>query len=117
MLADIPYTVVRSKRRRRTIEIRVDAERGVVLRAPMRTSVAELADLVQRRAGWIRERLQEIAHRPEPPRLASGALLPYLGGGVILSIEPTDRKRPSVLLDGATLSVQIPDGLEEKAQI
>ena len=57
--SDIPYTIVRSKRRRRTVEIRVDPERGVLVTVPQRTSAAEIAELVRKRARWIQRRSSE----------------------------------------------------------
>lgn len=96
---EIPYAVLRSKRRKRTIEIRVDAVRGVLVAVPQRTPAADVADLVRRRAGWILRRVNQIALRPEPKRLVSGECLPYLGGELRLLVEPNGVKAVSVHLE------------------
>lgn len=110
--AEIAYTVVRSKRRKRTIEIRVDPQRGVLVAVPRRTPAAEVAELVRRRAGWILRRASELAHRPEPKQLLSGESLPYLGGQVSLLVEPGEAKHVSVNFDGPGITVFVPGNLD-----
>jgi predicted metal-dependent hydrolase len=72
----IAYTVVRSTRRKRTIEIAIEPG-GVVVRAPKRATRAEIAAVVARRAAWI---LSRRGREPPPAfRLEPGARLPLLG--------------------------------------
>ncbi len=102
----IGYTVMRSKRRRRTIEIRVDAARGVLVAVPWRMSKRDVAAFVMKRARWILNRSQAVADRPAVNEIAAGALLPYLGGDVVLIVQPSSGKtasaalRPAELVDG-----------------
>ena len=75
----IEYTIIRSKRRKKTLEITLDPQQGVIVRSPARTSLREIADLVQKRAGWIlRKATDDILH-PTPRRFTDGETLPYLG--------------------------------------
>ncbi len=57
----IRYRVVRSARRKKTIQLRLDPEQGVTVTAPVRASRAEIEGLVQARSGWIVERLGTLA--------------------------------------------------------
>lgn len=72
----IEYTVLRSRKRQRTIGITVSLQpsagslqqgsvAAVVVRAPLRASRAMVGEVVQRRAGWIARKLEEIARRRE----------------------------------------------------
>src|SRR5690606_6339789 len=54
----IPYRIVRSARRRRTLELRVERD-GVRVAAPLRTSAEEIAAFVRSRAGWIQKQIEK----------------------------------------------------------
>ena len=49
----IGYTIIRSARRKKTVEITLDPQQGVVVRSPARTPRREITALVQKRAEWI----------------------------------------------------------------
>ena len=115
-MGESAYTLIRSKRRRRTIEIRVDPKLGVVVRAPMRAPLAEIEDLLRRRSEWIRLRQAEIALRPVPARLDSGVSVPYLGRPVSLEIESAAVKRTSVALQDGRIRIVLPSPLEAEAR-
>ena len=89
----IEYTVVRSARRKKTIEITLDPERGVLVRSPARTSRKDIAELVRQRAGWILRRATEDILHPTPRRFTDGETLLYLGRELPIvceTIEDTD---------------------------
>ena len=75
----IEYTVVRSARRKKTIEITLDPGHGVVVRSPARTTRKEIAELVQKRAGWILNHATEDILDPTPRRFTDGEKLFYFG--------------------------------------
>ena len=77
--ATIEYTVVRSARRKKTVEIALDPERGVLVRSPARTPSKQLADMVRQRAGWIVRKMSQAPPRPQARRFTDGETLPYLG--------------------------------------
>ena len=110
--ATIEYTVQRSKRRKKTVQISVSSG-AVVVSAPMRTPNREIQAIVQKRSGWILDKLATDAQAPPPLRLVTGDTLPYLGRELPLVIEQTDARKPSVLLDGARLLVGVPAGLPQ----
>jgi predicted metal-dependent hydrolase len=90
--ASIPYRIVRSARRHRTIQISVRPGDGVTVRAPLRTAESRVQALVEERAGWIARRLAEIAAAPAMRPLVTGAVLPFLGEPLRLELRdaPTD---------------------------
>jgi predicted metal-dependent hydrolase len=99
---EITYLVVRSRRRRRTFEIRIDPGRGLVVSVPWRTPEAEVVKLVEQRAAWIlgwidRPRRVE-APDAEPLALNTGASIPYLGQELKLVVEQGVERRPRVAL-------------------
>ncbi len=71
----IEYEVVRSARRRRTLQLTVDGH-GVHVAAPIRTPRREIEEFVRGRTPWI------LKHRPTvraPLTYATGETMPYLG--------------------------------------
>ena len=75
----IEYTVVRSARRKKTVEITLDPQQGVVVRSPARTPRKEIAALVQKRAEWILRKATDNILNPTPRRFSDGETLFYLG--------------------------------------
>jgi predicted metal-dependent hydrolase len=74
----INYMLVRS-RRRRSIAIMIDPERGVVVYAPHRVGEPELAELLRQRADWIRNKLKVLVSRPAPRQYVEGEQFLFLG--------------------------------------
>ena len=109
----IEYTLRRSRRRKKTIEISVSAGR-VLVSAPMRTPNSEIQAIVRKRASWIIAKLESAAHNPAPLSLVSGETLPYLGDYVGLTVEEADVRKPAAELEGQHLECLIPRGLAEQ---
>ncbi|MCC7363173.1 MAG: M48 family metallopeptidase [Dehalococcoidia bacterium] len=86
----IPYTVTRSRRRKKTIEITLDASEGVLVAAPFAAPAEAIRDVVLKRAGWIIARANEGALAPNPKQFISGETLPYLGREVRLDVTHAD---------------------------
>lgn len=91
--------IVRS--RRRTIALVITRDAQLIVRAPMRASVAMINDLVQEKRSWILKKIREIRQRPAAPVHAyeEGENFLYLGRsyplhiveGTTGTIERTDR--------------------------
>ena len=99
--AAIEYEVVRSARRRRTLELTVDRH-GVHVAAPMRTPRREIEDFIRGRTPWI------LKHRPEttpPLTFEAGDLLPFLG--VALPLAGTVRPGRSVHVERGLFGFEI----------
>lgn len=104
----IAYSIVRSRRRRRTISVNVEPEGGVVVHAPQRTTLAEIQAVVVKHALWIARRMaqvQAVARRA----LGEGASLLFLGHPFRLSIVNAETRRASVALMGRDLAVRVPE--------
>ncbi|MFN8507673.1 MAG: SprT family zinc-dependent metalloprotease [Dehalococcoidia bacterium] len=84
--ATIAYSVIRSRRRRRTIEITVRPGEGVRVSAPAFASRGEVAAVVAKRAGWILARLGSLA-QPAPAPTAADTV-PFRGEQLSLLLEP-----------------------------
>lgn len=62
---EIPYKVVRSKRK--TTSITVDRQGEVIVRAPLRESNEQIALIVQRHEAWIARTVERVKARPAYP--------------------------------------------------
>ena len=111
------YTLIRSRKRRRTLTILVQSDGSVVVRAPARTAREEVEDFVRRKAEWIeRKRLEMIREcelaRPKPFR--DGQRFLYLGESYPLSLCSGGNGRASLTLgDGLFSMTALP---EERAR-
>lgn len=108
--ATIEYTLHRSKRRKKTVQISVSGGK-VEVSAPLRTPNREIQAIVQKRSGWILDKLAADAQAPPPLRLVTGDTLPYLGRELPLAVEEAGVRRPSAYLDSDCLVVVAPSGL------
>ena len=71
--------------RRKTIGIRIDDEGGITVRAPLRTSEAEIRRVLDSKRTWIEKTLEKVSARAQVPKLSEGELedLVKLGRKVI----------------------------------
>ncbi len=111
----IRFVVMRSDRRKKTIEVRVDRG-GVIVAAPRATSTAQIREVVAKRAAWILSRLGEGLASDPARALASGRRLPYRGGELCLEVMESPDSRVRVRLVGAVLRVTVPTNLAEAAR-
>jgi len=109
----IPYTLRRSARRRRTIEISIGADGEVRVAAPMRTPAHEIDAFVRRKARWIARAIADrrSTERREQRELVSGAEVPHLGQSLTLQVRE-DGGRGVQLVDGEIV-VHVRAGLSE----
>ena len=108
----ITYTVTRSRRRTKTIEITLDATEGVLVAAPERASREQIRDVVTRRASWILERAGEGCVAPRPKSFVSGETLPYAGREVRMDVVHADVPRVRLRFTHWAFSVTAPASLQ-----
>lgn len=105
----IPYTLRRSTRRRKTLEVAVDPSDGVIVAAPWTAPQSEVVSVLQRRGAWILHRLE--AHRnghgiDAKREWVTGETVLYLGRNYRLRIVEEERgAEASVRLTGRWLEV------------
>ena len=105
---DIEYLVIRSVRRKKTIEITLDHQKGVLVAAPVETPSQQIADVVRQRAGWIIRTASNSALHSARKQLVTGESLPYLGRQVRLFVQPSDIQEVSVLFSHWSFKVELP---------
>ena len=110
----IEYTIVRSARRKKTMEITLDPERGVLVRSPARTPRKEIATLVQKRAAWILRRATEDVLRPAPRHFTDGETLLYLGGEIPIIAGTTAGRSTRVSLESGAFHITTPSDIPEE---
>ena len=83
----LDYQIKYSKRK--TLNISVERDRQIIVRAPHHLSREKIDELVQSKKQWIKEKLDHSQKYPEVPRLkefVSGESLMYLGRNYQLSV-------------------------------
>lgn len=105
---EIDYLVTRRVRRKKTIEITLDHQDGVLVAAPVETPSQQIADVVRKRAGWIIRTASASVLSPIRKQLISGESLPYLGRQVRLYVEHSDVQKVGVLFSHWSFKVEIP---------
>lgn len=104
---DVPYVVVRS--RRRTIAIHLTREGSVEVRAPTYASRAEIDAMLRRHASWIWRELAARATKPPPCTFADGDSMPFLGERLTLRLRAGLPRRAERM--GQELVVTLPPPL------
>ena len=104
----IPYQILRSHRRKKTVEITLDPTEGVLVAAPTDTSYERIEQIVRKRAGWVIRTADARTLEPRRKQFVSGESLPYLGRQVRIYVEPTDAKRVAVRFNHWTFEVAAP---------
>ena len=102
----IPYRVRRSARRKKTIQISIDAE-GVIVAAPVAVPDAEIQAFVRKKADWILESLAHMKAVAESSRFVNGNSLPYRGMPVRLDIRFADAGEVRFSMDESDGSIII----------
>ena len=108
----MPYTIRRSTRRRKTVTVSVDSHGDVLLAAPTDFPTPELDAMVRRKAVWIEKQIRRVKSQDAPPgqrEFVSGESVLYLGRHYRLRVCP--HSRGPAKLQGRWL--QVPAGADE----
>lgn len=114
--SDICYRVLRSARRKKTIEITVDGAEGVLVAAPLAASSDDIRNVVVRRASWILAKANWEAAPAQSKLFISGETLPYLGREVRMNVTHDDRPAVGVRFTHWAFDVRVPSGLDGEAR-
>ena len=108
----IEYQVRRSARRKKTVQISLDAGR-VYVAAPATFPDSELRDMVRKKATWILDQIRDQEARAKAqPRFVTGEKLPYLGRGVRMIVRSDKVRTPTVRFDHWRFMVSAPGDLD-----
>jgi predicted metal-dependent hydrolase len=82
----LSLTLIRSRRRRRKLTLQLDAEGGLVVRAPFAARRLEIDGLILRNHEWILQRRQALLDQPRPEvlRFSHGERHLFLGRHYVL---------------------------------
>jgi len=109
------YTLIRSRKRKRTLTILVRSDGSVVVRAPAWTAKGEVEAFVRRKAEWIERKRGEMIRERDAPRKSfrEGELFHYLGKSYPLSVRGSNARASLDFDDGVFLMTPLP---EERAR-
>ena len=124
---DISYTLQRSTRRRRTIQIQLDPESGLKVLVPHTLSDSEVEEFLLKRSDWILKHRIEIQAPNDQFNWAEGGTMQLRGNPIQVVVEERDvndvgRDLPPTVvksLEGDTVAVIIPPGMtpEDKSNV
>ena len=109
----VKYSLTRSKRRKKTVGIKV-AQGVVEVTAPARTTIREIEGILHKRGGWILEKMEAASQLPPPRQLMSGETLPLLGKEITLRVEESEVRRASASSEGGELRVLVPRAVADE---
>ena len=112
----IKYEVRRSRRRKKTVQIKMEDGMPRVL-VPATLPDAEIRAIVRKRSSWIIEHTSETKSEPIWKRFAHSRILPYLGRGARVIVRRDDVWFPAVRLDQRRFRVIAPKNGSDGEQI
>lgn len=107
----IPFKLIENPKLAKKIKIHVHPNGMVEVETPQSKSIQELTIAIRKRAGWISQRLSEVAAVREnvlPREYISGETHFYLGRRYQLKVTETERGRSSVKLVSGLLHINLP---------
>lgn len=112
----IEYHVTRSARRKKTVELTVDGQAGVLVAAPIDVPLEEIEALVRRRAPWVLRKASPAMLQAHPRQFVSGESVLYLGRRVRMAVEDADVRHARVRFRHWSFEILAPRRLEGDAR-
>ena len=119
-MPEVP-TIIRSKKRKRTVALHVQPDGSLRVLAPQRTSLKWINAFIQERKDWIEQRRKTILKRQAKPALLleHGAKLPFYGKEITLLLQ-TDREEKGVTTsydeDNHEMRIILPEQMSQEIQ-
>ena len=107
----VPFAVVRSKRRRRTIAFKMETDGRLTVLAPMRASLAAIRTILEKRAAWIAAEKRARAEAHADAGFHDGATLRYLGHACRICVSQGAHAAHSCRVTHRAVRVHLPDAL------
>ena len=112
----IEYEIHRSKRRKKSIQIRV--ERGVVwVVVPSAAKSGAIRRAVRDKAAWIINKLSQAPPEGLQKRFVNGESMPYMGEDIRIAVRFADVPSPEIRLDDGRFHVAVPPNLRGKKRL
>jgi predicted metal-dependent hydrolase len=108
---DVPYVVIRTAARRRSVGYRLEAVRGVVFRAHPRVKVGALEGIIRARAAWMIKHLKVLREAPPTMKLlwGDGGVIPLRGKPITLAVTEKRTALKAVCVKrSSTLHITVP---------
>ena len=116
----INYTLTKSSRRKKTISITISQEKGVVVRAPGKTTVIEVTRVVAGRAPWIKKKVDEARQQSvrSKKNYVNGGLFKFMGHDwpLVIKEKSVSRVSPARFEDGC-LVVNVPPQMTSEDRV
>ena len=110
----INYSLTKSARRKKTISISINREKGVVVRAPERATIDEITNMLTGKAQWLKKKVEEIQQQAlrSEKEYTDGGLFKFLGRDfpLVIKEKPMSRIKPARFENGC-LVVDVPPEL------
>lgn len=119
----IPYTVLRSPRRKRTIAFKMNRDGSVHVLAPFSASLGAIESLLQKRASWILRQASKQKPEEREQEYTNGGTFSYLGHSCVLSVSQGAEKSADCRLSRRAVHVHVrdaflsPEGLKKEVEL
>lgn len=118
----IAYSLLRS--RRKTVAISIGTDLKILVKAPLQASAEEIQSIVEKKAGWILKKREELANcqeKKESRELTEGKWLLFQGEAYALRIAAKEQNRQresdsSVEISGRTIIVYAKKEIETEVR-
>ena len=110
----MPYTLIRSPRRKKTLSIQVQRSGAVIVRVPMRTAQADIDRFLAEKNQWLQKTLdRQRRHNHDRciREFAAGESFPYLGETYVLKVEDGAYPGDALIFTGREFMLN-PDALK-----
>ncbi len=120
---DVPFSIFRTLRRKRTIAYKMERDASVRVAAPLSASSGSVVKVLKRQALWITRARALRKNLLAKHGFIDGSVLPYLGRAYVLRITQGDYARQGCKLKPHVLHVHIqtptpgPSGLREDVRL
>ncbi len=112
----LPFTLVLSSQRKRTITLKVEKS-GLVVSAPLKTPRIDLHNFIHKQKPWILRQFVAAQHRQaslNQQQFESGENLSFLGNSYVLCVKEAQRKKTSCQIVGEQLEVTVQENLDKE---
>lgn len=86
----IEYRIIRSRKRKKTLSLKITETGSIVIQAPCRTPEREIAVFIEKKRAWLQEKLRLFGESParhSPQDLKTGRHMLFLGVSYPLEVE------------------------------